>query len=192
MKTRITLFGLTILFAMSGCERPFDVFIPNTLYEAKNLLAINTYAKPEGDTKTLYIEAMSNDSFLYFSKAKISEEEISGKDVILISIYGSRTPNSEFIRSATGNFVIKTKLSHGIGERKIYYRDQSGLHPLFLSAWNIDLDRPYVVPAAIDPFMDLKEMKTTEPNQTVEPTIMAVTDCAPSSTLRAIHDRGSL
>jgi len=32
----------------------------------------------------------------------------------------------------------------------------------------------------------------TEPNQAVEPTIMAVTDCAPSSTLRASHDRGSL
>jgi len=37
-------------------------------------------------------------------------------------------------------------------------------------------------------------MKTTntEPNQAVEPTIIAVTDCAPSSTLRASHDRGSL
>jgi len=36
------------------------------------------------------------------------------------------------------------------------------------------------------------EIKTTEPNQAVEPTIIAVTDCAPSSTLRASYDRGSL
>jgi len=35
-------------------------------------------------------------------------------------------------------------------------------------------------------------MKTTKPNQAVEPTIMAVTDRAPSRTLRASHDRGSL
>jgi len=34
--------------------------------------------------------------------------------------------------------------------------------------------------------------KTTEPNQAVEPTIIAVTDRAQSSTLRASHDRGSL
>ena len=31
----------------------------------------------------------------------------------------------------------------------------------------------------------------TEPNKALEPTIIAVTDCAPSSTLRARYDRGS-
>ena len=39
---------------------------------------------------------------------------------------------------------------------------------------------------------EILKVKATEPNQAVEPTIMAVTDCAPSSTLRASHDRGSL
>jgi hypothetical protein len=34
--------------------------------------------------------------------------------------------------------------------------------------------------------------KKTAPNKALEPTIMAVTDCAPSSTLRASHDRGSV
>jgi hypothetical protein len=35
-------------------------------------------------------------------------------------------------------------------------------------------------------------MKTTEPNQALEPTIFAVTPRAPSSTSRASEDRGSL
>jgi hypothetical protein len=35
-------------------------------------------------------------------------------------------------------------------------------------------------------------MMKNEPNKALEPTIMAVTDCAPSSTLRASHDRGSV
>jgi len=37
-----------------------------------------------------------------------------------------------------------------------------------------------------------ENQKKIRPNQAVEPTIMPVTDCAPSSTLRASHDRGSL
>jgi len=37
-----------------------------------------------------------------------------------------------------------------------------------------------------------QKMITTEPNQAVEPTIMAGTPRAPSSTSRASHDRGSL
>jgi hypothetical protein len=35
-------------------------------------------------------------------------------------------------------------------------------------------------------------IKKNEPNKAVEPTIIRVTDCAPSSTLRATYDRGSL
>jgi hypothetical protein len=38
---------------------------------------------------------------------------------------------------------------------------------------------------------EIQNMKS-EPNEALEPTIMAVTDCAPSSTLRASHDRGSV
>jgi Domain of unknown function (DUF4279) len=38
---------------------------------------------------------------------------------------------------------------------------------------------------------DIPEEKT-EPNKALEPTIMAVTECAPSSTLRASHERGSV
>jgi hypothetical protein len=34
--------------------------------------------------------------------------------------------------------------------------------------------------------------KEKTPNKALEPTIMAVTDCAPGSTLRASHDRGSV
>jgi hypothetical protein len=37
-----------------------------------------------------------------------------------------------------------------------------------------------------------EEEDQKEPNKALEPTIMAVTDCAPSSTLRASHDRGSV
>jgi hypothetical protein len=40
----------------------------------------------------------------------------------------------------------------------------------------------------MNPYPILKE-KTTEPNQSLQTTIMAVTDRAPSSTLRASHDR---
>ena len=36
-----------------------------------------------------------------------------------------------------------------------------------------------------------KKMKTTEPNQALEPTTMAVTFRAPSRTKRASHGRGS-
>ena len=35
-------------------------------------------------------------------------------------------------------------------------------------------------------------MKTTEPNKSLEPTRLLVTERAPSSTLRAMYDRGSL
>jgi hypothetical protein len=156
MKTKIIFFSLATLLVMSGCQKIVDVSIPNSLYEKKHLLTLATYAKPGGDPKDLYIEVMSGDSFLYFSKAKISEKVISGEESIVVSVYGSRTRNAEFSRSATGNFVFKAELRKEIGDRKIYYRDQLGLHPLQLSEWKADLERPYTAPPSIDPFTNFK------------------------------------
>jgi hypothetical protein len=84
-------------------------------------------------------------------------------------------PKSGFILSLFHDFdpplngIFRDYLSPGLG------RYEGDVH----------LDAYYTIFGNLDSYFP-------EPNQAVEPTIIRVTDCAPSSTLRATYDRGSL
>ena len=144
----LLLITLVCALATAGCERTTDYLVPNLLYQFESFRVINAYQKTDAAGDSLYLEVKALDSFLYFSKAKVSEKDSS----LIVSVYGSRIEDEGFVRIANGSFLKKIRTEPKIGYDHIFYKDKVGLHMIRIQNWKPELDRLYSPPQAADPF----------------------------------------
>ena len=148
MKT-FAIITLACALAVTGCERTTDYLVPNSLYQFESFRVINAYQKIDTAGESLYLEVQTLDSFLYFSKLKVSEKDSS----LIVSVYGSRTPDEGFVRIANGSFLKKIRTEPRISYEHIFYRDKIGLHIIRIQNWKPELDGLYVPLKVSDPFL---------------------------------------
>jgi len=130
----------------------------------------------------------SNPYSFYLGADVYPEKEVlSMRDGGVLQFYDNIRPTNPKVFAEY--IISRGKLTEAKGTQAIRYYVLPRLHPaleLFIPGLIM-----LVAGIALYSIYDRRNKKK-EPNQAVEPTIIAVTDCAPSSTLRASHDRGSL
>lgn len=136
---------LICLLVLSGC-----MGLLKGRYQFSELVTINAY---ERENKRLYVEAWIGDSARWIADAKVTEKN---NEIIFYLTYTMSDPDSEFFWNKKGNAIALILESENLSEKDIYYKDDTGLHPIELKKWDKELLEPYVVPELTDPFKTSK------------------------------------
>lgn len=135
MKSALLILSLACLVLLGGCQRTVDVLTPNTRQPFKEFQVIKAYKKSDVSGDSVFVEVSVLSSYLYFSKSKSRMEVIDGKNCLVVSVYCSRTPDKEFIRTPNGTFLKKIWTEPKITAERLFYEDDAGLHEVKIQKW---------------------------------------------------------
>lgn len=129
------------LLALSGC-----ISLLTGRYQFSDFATINAYVK---ENTKLYLEAWTGGSARWIADAKVTEKN---NEIIFYLTYTMSDPDSDFFWNKKGNAIALIFESENLSQKKVYYKDDTGLHQIELQEWDVGLIEPYVVPELTDPF----------------------------------------
>lgn len=152
IRSPLQILVLACLVLLGGCQRTVDVLTPNTRQPFKEFQVIKAYKKSDVSGDSVFVEVSALSSYLYFSKSKSRMEVIDGKKRLVVSVYCSRTPDKEFIRTPNGTFLKKIWTEPTITYDRLFYEDDAGLHEVKIRNWASALDTLHSTSKATDLF----------------------------------------
>lgn len=159
MKSLPSILSLACVLLLGGCQRTIDVLTPNTRQPFTGFQVIKAYKKADVAGDSVFLEVGVLSSYSYFSKSKSRLEIIDGEKSLVVSVYCSRTPDRDFIRTPNGTFLKKIWTGPKITDDRLFYEDDAGFHEVKIQNWNLRLDAPYSPSKAGDPFRPFEPTK---------------------------------
>ena len=139
-KSPLQIIALACLCLLGGCQRTVDVFTPNTRQQFEEFQVINAYKKFDVYGDSVFLEVGTLSSYHYFSKSKSRLEVIDGQRCLVVSVYYSRTPDKDFMRTPNGTFLKKLWTEPKITDERLFYEDDAGLHEVKIQDWTSGLN----------------------------------------------------